>query len=303
MASAGPILVVGKSGQLGRCLFEAASRRDIRIIVAGRPDFDIEHRETVDRALPAFDPGVIINAAAYTAVDKAETEPERCYAANRDGARQLAAVAWRHNVPFIHISTDYVFDGRKPSPYHEDDLTAPLGVYGRSKLEGERAVLAMHPDALILRTSWLYSAFGSNFLTTMLRLAQSQPSLRVVDDQRGCPTSAHELAAALLDISTKLLEGGSQSRAGIYHLSGAGQTTWYGLAAEIFANVKARDQKVPHLVAIKTADYPTRAQRPPNSVLSCAKVDREFGVKLPAWSTSLTACINGLSRREDLQRC
>ena len=301
MASAAPILVVGKSGQLGRCLVEAASRRDIRIIVAGRPDFDIEHRETVDRALCAFDPGVIINAAAYTAVDKAETEPERCYAANRDGARQLAAVAWRYNVPLIHISTDYVFDGRKPSPYHEDDLTAPLGVYGRSKLEGERAVLAVHPDALIFRTSWLYSAFGSNFLTTMLRLAQSQSTLRVVDDQRGCPTSAHELAAALLDISTKLLAG--RSRAGIYHLTGAGQTTWYGLAAEIFANVKARGEKVPRLVAIKTADYPTRAQRPPNSALSCAKVDREFGVKLPAWSTSVTACINGLIGREELQRC
>ena len=204
MASAVPILVVGKSGQLGRCLFEAASCRNIRVIVAGRPDFDIEHRETVDRALTAFDPGVLINAAAYTAVDKAETEPEpeRCYAANCDGARRFAAVAWRYNVPFIHISTDYVFDGRKPSPYHEDDLTAPHGVYGRSKLEGERAVLAVHPDALILRTSWLYSAFGSNFLTTMLRLAQSRPTLRFVNDQCGCPTSAHELAAALPDIST-----------------------------------------------------------------------------------------------------
>jgi dTDP-4-dehydrorhamnose reductase len=299
MAVATPILVVGKSGQLARCLFEAGSRRDIRLVVAGRPDFDIAHRESVDRALTTFSPGIIINAAAYTAVDKAETEPERCYAVNNVGARQLAEAAWRRNVPLIHVSTDYVFDGQKSTPYSEDDLTTPLGVYGRSKLEGEQAVLAMHPEALIVRTSWVYSVYGSNFVTTMLRLAQSQAVLRVVDDQFGCPTSAHDLAAALLDVSTKLLDGCGRRLAGIYHLSGTGQTTWYRLAAEIFAGAKTRGQQAPHLVAIRTADYPTRAQRPPNSVLDCTKVNHAFGVKLPPWPASVTTCVSRLINKED----
>ena len=303
MASAAPILAVGKSGQLGRCLFEAASRRDIRIIVVGRPDFDIENGETVERALTTLSPGIVINAAAYTAVDKAETEPGRCYAVNRDGARQVAAAAWRREIPFIHISTDYVFDGQKPFPYREDDPTAPLGVYGRSKLEGEQAVLAAHPDALILRTSWVYSAFGSNFLTTMLRLAQSRSSLRIVDDQHGCPTSAHALAVALLDISSKLLDLGSGRRTGIYHLSGSGQTTWHGLAAEIFARAKARGLQVPKLEAIPTAEYPTLAQRPANSRLDCAKVNRTFGVELPVWSDSVTDCVNRVIEKQEVQPC
>jgi len=303
MTIAAPILVVGKSGQLARCLFEAAGRRNIPLIVAGRPDVDIEQLESIDRALTTFCPGIIINAAAYTAVDKAEAEPERCYAVNHAGARQLAEAASRRNVPLIHVSTDYVFDGQKPSPYSEEDPTAPLGVYGRSKLEGDQAVLAEHPKALILRTSWVYSVYGSNFVTTMLRLAQSQPSLRVVEDQIGCPTSAHDLAAALLDISTELLGGEGRDLAGIYHLSGTGQTTWYRLAAEIFASAKARGQQEPDLVAIKTADYPTRARRPPNSVLNCTKVDQTFGVKLPPWQTSVTTCINRLLKKEELQRC
>ena len=303
MALATPILVVGKSGQLARCLVEAASRRNVRLIVAGRPDVDIEQLESIDRALTMFCPGVIINAAAYTAVDKAETEPERCYAVNHAGARQLAEAASRRNVPLIQVSTDYVFDGQKATPYGEDDPTAPLGIYGRSKLEGEQAVLAKHPEALILRTSWVYSVYGSNFVTTMLRLAQSQPSLRVVDDQIGCPTSAHDLAAALLDISTDLLGGGRRHLAGIYHLSGTGQTTWYRLAAEIFASAKARGRPAPHLVAIKTADFPTRAQRPRNSVLNCTKADQAFGVKLPPWQTSVTTCVNRLVKKEELQRC
>ena len=214
MESAAPIFVAGKSGQLGRCLSDIARRRNIRIAVAGRPDFDIEQSESIDRVLNAVTPQIIINAAAYTAVDKAETEPERCYLVNRDGAGQLAAAAWRRKVPFIHISTDYVFDGRKPSPYREDDGTTPLGVYGDSKLEGELAVLAAHPEALILRTSWVYSPFGSNFVKTVLQLAESRPLLRVVDDQRGCPTSAHDLAAALLDIVPPTFRNGRRTPGG-----------------------------------------------------------------------------------------
>lgn len=303
MASEAPIFVAGKSGQLGQCLSDVALRRNIRIVVAGRPDFDIENLEFVDRALNAVAPQIIINAAAYTAVDKAETEPERCYLVNRDGARRLAAAAWRRKVPFIHISTDYVFDGQKSSPYREDDGTGPLGVYGRSKLEGEQAVLAAHPEALILRTSWVYSAFGSNFVKTILQLAETRPLLAVVDDQRGCPTSAHDLAAALLDIVPQLLETRVVRRAGIYHLSGTGQTTWYGFAAEILTNIKKRGRRIPALQAITTADYPTLAQRPANSALDCAKVECAFGIKLPPWSASVADCVNQLTKHKELQAC
>ena len=298
MALATPILVVGKSGQLARCLLEAAGRRNVRLIVAGRPDVDIEQLESIDRALTMFCPGVIINAAAYTAVDKAETEPERCYAVNHAGARQLAEAASRRNVPLIQVSTDYVFDGQKATPYGEDDPTAPLGIYGRSKLEGEQAVLAKHPEALILRTSWVYSVYGSNFVTTMLRLAQSQPSLRVVDDQIGCPTSAHDLAAALLDISSELLGGGRRHLAGIYHLSGTGQTTWYGLAAEIFASAKARGRHVPHLVAIQDSGISDARAKAARTACSTAQRWTEaFGVKFPPWRTSVTIASIGLSKK------
>jgi dTDP-4-dehydrorhamnose reductase len=298
------ILVAGRSGQLGRCLSETASRRRMRITVGGRPDFDIENPESIDHVLDTVSPQIIINAAAYTAVDKAETEAAHCFSVNRDGAGLLARAAWRRNVPFIHISTDYVFDGQKSSPYREDDSPAPLNVYGRSKFEGERAVLAAHPQALILRTSWVYSSFGSNFVKTMLRLADSQPSLRVVDDQIGCPTSAHDLAVAIIDIVPQVLAvDGARPHARLYHLSGTGQTSWYGLAAEIFASVKKRGWRVPAVEPVLTVDYPTLAQRPANSVLDCSEVQRAFGVKLPHWSASVEACINQLTAQVDLQAC
>jgi dTDP-4-dehydrorhamnose reductase len=300
---AAPIFVAGKSGQLAQCLSDIARRRELPIAVAGRSGFDIELPESIDNVLNKLNPKIIINAAAYTAVDKAETEPERCFFVNRDGAGRLAEAAWRRKVPFIHISTDYVFDGQKSSPYREDDGTAPLGVYGRSKLEGEQAVLAAHPEALILRTSWLYSPFGSNFVKTMLQLSESRPLLRVVDDQRGCPTSAHDLAAALLDIVPQLFEACAERRAGIYHLSGTGQTTWFGFATQILANIKKRGRRIPALKAITTADYPTLAQRPANSALDCAKVECAFGIKLPPWSASVADCINELTKHKDLQPC
>jgi dTDP-4-dehydrorhamnose reductase len=302
MSHAAPIFVAGKSGQLARCLAEAGSRRNVRVVLAGRPDFDLTESQSVDRALDALGPGVIINAAAYTAVDKAESEPDRCYAVNCDAAERLAAAVWRRRLPFVHISTDYVFDGEKLSPYREDDATAPLGVYGRSKLQGEQAVLAAHPEALILRTAWVYSAFGANFLTTMLKLAESRPCLRVVDDQLGCPTSAHDLAAALVDMACKLRQADAPRCTGVYHLSGTGQTTWYGLAAKIFAHAEKRGQRVPDLKAIPTAEYPTPAPRPRNSALDCEKFRRAFGTGLPPWSTSVTDCVDRLMAKE-LQPC
>lgn len=299
--STAPILIAGKSGQLGQCLLETADSRRIRVVLAGRPTFDIGNRQSIAAFLSAVTPTLIINAAAYTAVDKAELESARCYAVNRDGAADLAAAAWQRGLPFIHISTDYVFDGKKKSPYHEDDTTIPIGVYGRSKLEGEQAVLHAHPKAMIFRTSWLYSVFGSNFLITMLRLARGRPVMRVVDDQHGCPTSAHDLAAALLDIASIVLDGGG--RPGVYHLTGTGEATWYGLTKKIFDQAQACGRHVPPLAAIGTADYPTPARRPANSVLDCTKTDREFGVKLRPWPDAVADCVFRVIENEELQRC
>lgn len=303
MRGAGPILVAGKSGQVGQCLSRLGSRGDSRLLVAGRPDFDIEDAASIDCKLSRVEPAVVINVAAYTAVDKAETEPERCFAVNRDGAARLAAAAWRSGASFIQISTDYVFDGQKPSPYLEVDSAGPLSVYGRSKLEGEQAILAAHPQAVIVRTSWIYSMFGSNFLKTMLQLARSRPVLRIVDDQHGCPTSAHELASALFTIASKLLDEGAERYAGLYHLSGTGQTSWYGLAVEIFSNAKRRGWLIPRLEPISTAEYSTPARRPHNSVLDCTKADRVFGVKLAPWSSSVRDCIDQLIIDKELQLC
>src|SRR6266566_8668454 len=208
-----PILVAGRSGQLARGLVESAARRGIKLVAIGRPQLDLEHAGSVEQLARAIEPSAMVNAAAYTAVDRAESQPERAFAVNRDGAGQLAAQAQRMGVPLIHISTDYVFDGRKSSSYDETDAAAPLGVYGRSKLEGEGAVRTACPAAVVLRTSWVYSPYGRNFVTTMLRLAETQDQVRVVDDQWGAPTAASDLADAILDILGQVDGDGFGSRA------------------------------------------------------------------------------------------
>src|SRR6266536_5185110 len=180
-----PILVAGSSGQLARCLVDSAAKRRIPLVAIGRPDLDIEYVDSIARTVRMFEPAAMINAAAYTAVDRAEVESERAFAVNRDGAEHLAVEAKKRGVPFMHISTDYVFDGRKSSPYTEEDAAAPLSIYGRSKLEGERVVCDAYLATLVLRTSWIYSPYGNNFVKTMLRLAETQDHVRVVDDQLG----------------------------------------------------------------------------------------------------------------------
>src|SRR5215472_1247496 len=199
-----PILVAGNTGQLARCLVEAARRRATALVSAGRPELDLTRPTALVRVIEAHAPRAIINAAAYTAVDKAEAEPALAMAVNRDGAGALAAAAARLRVPFIHVSTDYVFDGRKDAPYREEDAPFALGVYGRSKLEGEAAVRAACPAAVILRTSWVYSPFGQNFVATMLRLATTREKVQVVADQHAAPTAAGDLAAAILDLVDQL---------------------------------------------------------------------------------------------------
>jgi dTDP-4-dehydrorhamnose reductase len=298
MPGAEPILVAGKSGQLARCLAAEARRRGLALVAMGRPALDLTDAGSAARAVEAHAPYAIVNAAAYTAVDKAEAEPALAMAINRDGAGVLAAAAARLGVPFIHISTDYVFDGRKATPYREDDAPAPLGVYGRSKLEGEATVLAACPAAVILRTSWVYGPFGQNFVATMLRLAETRETVNVVDDQHGAPTAAADLASAILDLVQRLAAQHARGRqtGGIYHLAAEGETTWYRFAAAIFANWSRRGRRVPRLEPIATAQYPTPARRPANSRLDCSKVARVFGLRLPPWQTSLERCLDELAR-------
>jgi dTDP-4-dehydrorhamnose reductase len=290
-----PILVAGKSGQLSRSLVDVGEQRAIPLVAVGRPEFDLENAGSIDRVVNAVLPRAIVNAAAYTAVDMAESEPERAFAVNRDGAGRLAATARRLRIPFVHVSTDYVFDGRKASAYCEDDVPFPLGIYGRSKLEGERAVMDANPDALVFRTSWIYSPYGTNFLKTMLRLADTRDVVRIVDDQYGAPTAAIDLGRAIVDALVRVLEREARGRAGVYHVTAAGETTWYGFAKAIFAGWRERGRRIPQLGAITTADYPTRVKRPGNSRLDCAKIQRDFGVCLPLWSTSLDTCLDVLA--------
>jgi dTDP-4-dehydrorhamnose reductase len=290
-ADTGPILVAGRAGQLARALIRAAGRAQVPLIAAGRPELDLTDADRVGRVIAAIRPSAIINAAGYTAVDLAESEPERASALNLEAAARLAVAAWQAAIPLIHLSTDYVFDGRKPSPYHEDDQASPLNAYGRSKLAGEQAVRDACPTAVVLRTSWVYGPAGRNFLRTMLDFATTRDVVRVVDDQHGAPTAAADLAGAILTIAIAADPG----RAGLYHLTASGETTWHGFAAAIFAGWRERGHRVPRLMPISSADYPTAARRPANSRLDCSRVAASFGIRLPHWQASLAACLDEIA--------
>jgi dTDP-4-dehydrorhamnose reductase len=302
----GPILVTGGAGQLATALVQEGGAAIHRV---GRPDFDFDRSETLAAVFQAVRPALLVNAAAWTGVDTAEAEPDAAGRANRDGPATLAALCADAGIPMIHVSTDYVFDGSKGTPYIESDPTSPTGVYGRTKLEGEQAVLAACPRAVVLRTSWVYSAAGKNFVRTMLGAAQKVPRLRVVADQRGCPTAARDLAVAILAIAPQLADArpdgsgtrvpnGSGTRvpngSGVFHACGGGETTWHGLATAVFQEAARHGHPVPAVDAIATADWPTPARRPPDSRLDCTKLARVFGVRLPDWRTSLARTVDEL---------
>lgn len=282
------ILVTGRTGQLALSLVESAvARFDLDLITLGRPEFDLQNTGRIGEQIKSLRPDIVINTAAYTAVDKAETEPDLAYAINRDGAAAVARAAEVLGVPFVHVSTDYVYDGRKSEPYTEADETAPLNIYGRSKLEGERAVLREYPRALVLRTSWIYSPFGSNFLRTMLRIGAERSILRVVDDQLGNPTSALDLAAALLEIAPRLRD----EPGGLYHLAGSGCASWYDFANFIFAEGKGLGGPSPVVEAISSRNYPSSASRPANSRLDCTAFEQRFGFGLRNWRDGATDAV------------
>ncbi len=289
------ILITGGAGQLGWEL-----RRTLAIfgeVVAPQRDIlDLASADSIVAAVRGVRPGLIVNAAAYTAVDKAESEPGLAMKINGDAPRILAEEAALRNVPLIHYSTDYVFDGSKAEPYREDDEAAPINVYGRTKLAGEQAVMAAKAAHLIFRTSWVYGSRGRNFLLTMLRLARERKELKVVDDQVGAPTSARLIAeATAVAIARSFAEGvldpdRFRQMGGLYHLTAAGRTTWYGFAQGILLNKEG----VAKLSPIPTSGYPTPARRPQNSVLDNGKLEKQFGFSLPDWKVGLKLCMEEL---------
>ncbi len=288
------IAVIGREGQLAHELRVEGRARGHYVFATGRPGVDLLKPETAGAFLDRVDPALVINAAAYTAVDKAESDREQAFLLNATGAGELARLCAAASVPLVHISTDFVFDGTRRRPYVETDTVLPLGVYGASKAAGENAVRRAHPHHIILRTAWVYGAHGSNFVKTMLRLGAERDELGVVDDQRGSPTSARDLASAILEIAPRIAANRDPALWGTYHLTGAYETTWHGFAAEIFRQAAIRGAKAPRLKAIGTADYPTPARRPAYSVLDNTKFIDTFGFGLPDWRASLAACLNEL---------
>ncbi len=284
------ILVFGANGQIGREILGQAGDRAVGFDHAS---VNICNAGSVAQAVHAHPPAAIVNAAAYTSVDKAETETEAAFRVNRDGAAVLAAAARAARVPIIHISTDYVFDGTKKAPYREDDPVAPLNVYGLSKASGEDAVRSICPSHVILRTSWVYSPHGANFVRTMLRLAADRPELRIVDDQTGCPTSAADIAGVIMAIVTQIADPGFTSW-GTYHYRDADVVTWYGFARLIFEGATKYGQEAPRLVPIDTASYPTAARRPAYSVLAIEKLETTFGIRPRPLREALGECLTAL---------
>jgi len=289
------LAVTGKNGQVVSAL-QALASAELEIVALGRPELDLAQPETVLTALREAKPDVVISAAAYTAVDKAESEPDIAFAVNRDGARAVAHAASDLGIPIIHLSTDYVFDGAKATAYVESDPTGPTSIYGRSKLEGERAVSEATDNYAVLRTAWVYSEYGNNFVKTMLRLSENRDELNVVADQFGCPTSANDIATAIVTIARKLAEDSSARLRGVFHLSGTGETNWANFAKQIFAFSAENGGKSMIVNDITTEQYPTPARRPANSQLDCRKLEEVYGIRLPSWQTSTRAVVTALAQ-------
>ena len=290
------IVVTGGPGQLVLSLIERGAARQseqFEVIAVGPPELDLAtpDNDRIHTALAAAGPDVIVNAAAHTAVDKAESERDLAFAINATGAGAVARAAARLAVPIVHVSTDYVFSGDKPEPYIESDATGPTGVYGASKLAGEHAVLASGADAAILRTAWVYSPFGANFIKTMLRLSETREELGVVADQRGNPTNALDLADAVLTVAANLKSDPAPELRGLFHATGSGEASWADFAEAIFAASTAAGGQSARVKHITTAEYPTPARRPANSRLDCSRLADSHGVRLPDWRDSTRAVV------------
>lgn len=292
------VLVLGRQGQVARALVERAAGSAFYDLAAiGRPDIDLEVPGSVERAIRSASPDVVINAAAYTAVDQAEDEPDRAFRINAQAAGEAAAAAKSVDAAFVQISTDYVFDGRSESAYRENDPTHPLGVYGASKLAGEEEVRQANAEHLIVRTAWVYSPFGRNFVGTMLRLASGRDEVRVVADQFGSPTSALDLADALLHAVEKRRGGTADGCGRTYHVAGSGRCSWADLADQVFVNSAVYGGPRAVVRRIATCEFPTKAVRPVNSVLDSSKFEREFDFRMPRWEESVEAVVHRFGGR------
>jgi len=286
------ILIFGRAGQVGWELREKLARLG-QVTSVGTPEVDFAKPESIRAAVRAAKPTVIVNAAAFTAVDKAESTPELAWAINAVAPGVIAEEAKKLGSLLVHYSTDYVYDGSKSGPWVETDAPNPLNVYGKTKLAGDDAIAAVSGDYLILRTSWVYGARGSNFLLTVLRLAKERSELRIVDDQTGSPTSSVSIAQATAQVLAQVLapEGdGLAGRSGVYHLTNSGATTWFGFAKAFLS----RQTACPKLTPISTTEYPLPARRPMNSVLSCEKLAETFGVRTPSWEQALEQVLETL---------
>ena len=283
------ILVTGGTGQVATELAKRAA-----VHRAGRPEFDFDRPETIGAVFHAAKPSLVVNAAAWTAVDAAEANEDAAMRANRDGPARLAQLCAAAGVPLIHISTDYVFDGANGAPYVETDPTSPTGIYGASKLAGEEAVLAAGGKAVILRTSWVYAAAGKNFIRTMLGAALKTNTLKVVMDQKGCPTNAGDLADAILAVAARIEAGWQLDYGGVFNAAGTGSASWYEFAMAAFKEAARHGRPMPTVLPITTAEWPTPAKRPADSRLDCSKLARVFGVALPDWQPSLARTVEAI---------
>jgi len=287
------IAVTGLTGQVVSSLIERAPT-GVEMLALGRPRFDLSSRDMVLASLRNVRCDAIINAAAYTQVDKAESEPEVAMRINGVGAGFVAETAAELKTPLLHLSSDYVFDGTLDRPYREDDAPSPACAYGRSKLEGERQIAARCENCVILRTGWVYSPFGTNFVKTMLNLGETRDEIGVVADQIGNPTSALDIADALLAIAERLVDDSDARLRGVFHLTGQGEASWADMAEAVFASAEARGRKPVRVKRIATKDYPTPARRPLNSRLDNAKLQTSYGITLPQWRQSLDPCVRRL---------
>lgn len=281
------LLIIGSKGQLGSELVIECKRNDFCCLAVDLPEFDITDPSCVEKILTDFKPSIVINASAYTNVDQAESETEKAFSVNSIGPANLAVCCKKNRTPIIHVSTDYVFDGSKGQPYIESDPVSPLGVYGKSKAEGESKLRSILQHHIILRTSWLYGTYGNNFVKTMLRLGNKKEVISVVSDQYGCPTCAADLAEAAVDISKQIILNAKVAW-GTYHYCGLGITTWYKFAKTIFEIASQyQNNKVPSIEAVTTAQYPARTKRPAFSALDCDLIKKHFGISTKPWRESL----------------
>jgi dTDP-4-dehydrorhamnose reductase len=287
-------LLLGGTGQVGEEFRRLTLPTDIEVVTPDRGDLDLRDTQALTSMIAAMPWNAVINAAAYTDVDRAESEETLAFAVNAEAPSRLADQAARRGVPLIHISTDYVFDGRKGTPYVEGDEVGPLNVYGRSKLAGERAVQAANPRHVILRTSWVYSPFRKNFVKTVLRLASERDRLAIVADQRGCPTAAKDIAQACLAIAMRCSAEPEHAPYGVFHFAGAEDTSWFEFACSIVEMAAGQLGRSPQVVPIRTREYPTPARRASDTRLDCSRIVREYGTAPRPWRDALRETLDRL---------